>query len=229
MLEGRRADDGVRELKSYGQQCPVTRALDLIGDRWTLVIVRDLLDGPRRFNDLRRSLVGISPSLLSARLDRLTEESLVGRRDDRYVLTERGASLAPVIDELGRWGVELMGRGRGGGDDVFLEHFLRLGFRFVMRPEVWPDRSARIDVELDGVRSTLEVRPRGEHPRLVGAGGAAADATADVAVRAPIGAVYAVRRGRRSFDELVDDGVIEVAGRPWAIRALRDSLDPVAG
>lgn len=94
------------------RSCPVVRALDVIGDSWTLLILRDLfLDGPRKFQDLEQSLVGASPNTLSARLKKLEESGIIERRfymehppRAEYVLTERGRELGPVMKSLREWG-----------------------------------------------------------------------------------------------------------------------------
>src|SRR2546422_14964 len=66
--------------KRYGQACPVAKSLEVVGDRWTLLLVRDLLSGPRRFQDLQQSLAGIPPNILSGRLKLMEEHALVARR-----------------------------------------------------------------------------------------------------------------------------------------------------
>ena len=94
------------------QYCPVGRTLDIIGDRWTILILRDLiLDGPRRFQDLQISLPRISPNTLSARLKTLQEHGIVERRfyaehppRAEYVLTAKGSELRPVLRALRVWG-----------------------------------------------------------------------------------------------------------------------------
>jgi len=97
--------------RSYSDPCGVARALDLVGERWALLVVRDLLLGPKRFTDLRASLPGIGPDVLAQRLRELEEAGLVSREtlappaaSRVYRLTPRGAALEPVILELGRWG-----------------------------------------------------------------------------------------------------------------------------
>ena len=97
--------------KRYGQSCPVAKSLDVIGDRWTLLVVRDLLGGPRRFRDLQDSLAGIAPNLLSDRLKLMEDHGLLTRRlySDRppraeYALTDRGRELGVVIGALAAWG-----------------------------------------------------------------------------------------------------------------------------
>jgi len=101
--------------RSYDQFCPVARALDLIGDRWTLLILRDVsLFGPRRFGDFRASLSGIPPTLLSDRLKTLVAEGLLQRSDDdgvRYSFTARGRETRPVLAALRDFGAPLMPEG----------------------------------------------------------------------------------------------------------------------
>ena len=94
--------------------CPVARTLDLIGERWTILLLRDLLlQGPRRFQDFQDSLPGVAPNTLSARLKSLEENGLVQRQlyTDRpprveYVLTEKGKSLGPVVKSMREWGTK---------------------------------------------------------------------------------------------------------------------------
>jgi DNA-binding HxlR family transcriptional regulator len=98
--------------KDYNQFCPVARTLDVIGDRWSMLILRDLfLHGPRKFHDLQNSLTRISPNTLSARLKTLEEHAIVSRRlyeehppRAEYVLTEKGNELRPVLRSLRVWG-----------------------------------------------------------------------------------------------------------------------------
>ena len=97
--------------RSYGQYCGVTRAVELVGERWALLIVRDLLVGPRRYTDLKQGLPRIPTNILSARLKELQDGGVVRRVALRncglvYELTEHGRSLEPVILALSRWGLE---------------------------------------------------------------------------------------------------------------------------
>ncbi len=97
----------------YDQWSPDARALDLVGDKWTLLIVRDLLSGPRRFVELQRVLPGISTEQLRSRLNRMVADEMLTRKRYRevpprvdYELTERARQLAPVLGQLARWGYE---------------------------------------------------------------------------------------------------------------------------
>ena len=95
-------------VKSYGQFCAVARALDLLGERWTLLVVRELLSGSSRFNEIRRGIPRISRTMLSQRLRELEDARVVTRQSDRngpsYALSEAGMDLSSAIRELGFWG-----------------------------------------------------------------------------------------------------------------------------
>ncbi len=99
--------------RPYGQACPIARTLDVIGDRWTMLIIRDLFLGPHRFNDLQHSSPGLPPKVLSARLKRLEDHGLVERRlysehplRAEYCLTEKGRSTFPILKAIVEWGLE---------------------------------------------------------------------------------------------------------------------------
>jgi len=109
----------VNKRRSYQQFCGVARALDLVGERWTLLIIRNLLLGPRRYTDLLAELPGITTNLLAKRLQEMEAAGLLAKHDRRrpagavvYALTPAGEALDPVINELGRWGGRLMDRPR---------------------------------------------------------------------------------------------------------------------
>jgi DNA-binding HxlR family transcriptional regulator len=99
--------------KSYRQAgCPVARTLDVIGERWAILVLRDLfLKGPRRFQDFQESLAGVAPNTLSARLKELEAQGVIERRIYsehpprlEYQLTDKGKSLGPVLQALREWG-----------------------------------------------------------------------------------------------------------------------------
>jgi DNA-binding HxlR family transcriptional regulator len=115
--------------RSYGDQCGVARSLDVIGERWALLIVRELLLGPKRFNDLLAGLPGASPNVISQRLRDLAGHGVVRQRDlgpptrvRLYELTEWGRELEPVVLHLGRWGdrAPLPAGAQAGLDSVLL-------------------------------------------------------------------------------------------------------------
>lgn len=102
--------------RSYDQYCPIARALDIVGDRWAMLVVRELLFAPKRFTDLQERLAGIAPNLLSRRLKELEAAGLVRRRRldppaaaTVYELTEKAKGLETAMLELARWGVQFLG------------------------------------------------------------------------------------------------------------------------
>ena len=117
-------------MRSYGQYCALAKALDVVGDRWTLLIVRELgVQGPSRYTDLRNGLPGIATNMLADRLREMEEAGIVRREEapppiatTLFSLTERGEELMPVLFALGRWGVGLMGER---GDDEFRGYWLK--------------------------------------------------------------------------------------------------------
>jgi len=118
-------------MRSYSQYCAVAKALDVVGDRWTLLIVRELmLRGACRYTDIRDGLPGIASNLLAQRLRELEGAGVIERRDapppvaaTLYELTVRGAELAPALHELGRWGIAYMAEGPA-VDDEFRSRWL---------------------------------------------------------------------------------------------------------
>jgi DNA-binding HxlR family transcriptional regulator len=119
------------DMRSYGQYCGLARALDVVGERWTLLIVRELLLGPRRYTDLHKGLPGIATNLLATRLADLETAGLVTREEapppiatTLYRLTPRGEDLRPVIAALGRWAQPLLAQGVKG--DAFRAEWLAL-------------------------------------------------------------------------------------------------------
>ena len=97
----------------YHQFCPVSKAMELLDERWTLLVIRELVMGSRHFNELRRGLPRMSPTLLSKRLQQLTRAGVVERRgegtDVTYLLTPAGQELRPVVEALGVWGTRWIG------------------------------------------------------------------------------------------------------------------------
>lgn len=105
--------------RSYDQYCPVARALDVVGERWALLIVRELLAGSRRYTDLHADLPGVSTDVLASRLKDMEREGLVTRRRLPppgaayvYELTDRGRDLRPVLTTLATWGAPALGEPR---------------------------------------------------------------------------------------------------------------------
>ncbi|MEZ5376632.1 MAG: helix-turn-helix domain-containing protein [Acidimicrobiales bacterium] len=207
--------------KTYAQWCPVSRALDIIGERWTLLIIRDLGFGLRRFSELQSELVGISPSLLSGRLRQLTDAGVIERIDNRYQLTERGIELLDVVSEIGRWGIGLMGQPEK--DEQFSDFFPRAAIGFMVRPEVLPDNGLVAELHLDDRVHTLEIaeaeidlRPS---RRITVHDGPAPDAV-DVRLRGSLADLTRYRQGRVPAESLADADLVHIEGDPDALATL---------
>jgi DNA-binding HxlR family transcriptional regulator len=128
-------------MSTYGQFCPVAKAMEVLDERWTLLVVRELLAGSTRFNELRRGNPKMSPALLSKRL-RSLERAGVIRRDEvdgrtSYHLTDCGMELKPVVEGLGAWGIRWIGEL---GEDDLDPHLLLWDIRRTIPVDSWPRR-----------------------------------------------------------------------------------------
>jgi DNA-binding HxlR family transcriptional regulator/putative sterol carrier protein len=139
--------------RAYDQYCGLAQALDLIGERWSLLIVRELLMGPKRYTDLRSALPGIATNLLAERLQGLEDVGVI-RRERRppptpatvYELTERGRGLDGAILELGRWGG--LALGPPDPDQDFKASWFALGMRATFRPRLAGSKHARYEFRI---------------------------------------------------------------------------------
>lgn len=144
--------------KSYGQFCGLARSLDHVGDRWTLLIVRELLLGDRTFRELEEALAGISPSLLAKRLAEMADDGVIARNDAPprskrvyYRLTDAGRALEPVIVKLIRWGTMWMLSGPG--EDRVDPRWAPLALRALLDGERGGHGCVHLDA--DGVEVTV--------------------------------------------------------------------------
>jgi DNA-binding HxlR family transcriptional regulator len=119
------------ETRSYGHFCMLAKALEHVGDRWTLLVVRDLLSGPKRFTDLMDRMAGITPKTLTRRVRDLETDGLVeadretGRREVWYRLTPAGKDLQPALEELLLWGLRNVAEPPRPDEPVHPDHVLR--------------------------------------------------------------------------------------------------------
>ncbi|HSO95348.1 MAG TPA: helix-turn-helix domain-containing protein [Acidimicrobiia bacterium] len=216
--------------RTYGQFCPVARSLDVLGERWTLLIVRELLLGPQRYSDLRDRLPGMWSNLLAQRLRDLDAAGLVRRRELPrpaarlvYELTERGQALEPLVYELARWGLELLDEP---GGDVVPRHSLPLGLKGLVLVDALPDGAFAVACALDEGAWTVRVAARAEGLRpltrvTVGEG---LDGDATVTLRGSILTLLAASRGDAAGGAGVElDGApadVAVAERLFGLGAL---------
>ena len=134
--------------RSYGQYCGVTTAVELVTERWALLIIRDLLVGPRRYTDLKQGLPRIPTNILSTRLKELQEGGVVRRIPLVrcglvYELTDYGRELEPIVLALGRWGFRSMGEPDDG--EIVTADSLTIALRTAFRPEA---SSASLDFQI---------------------------------------------------------------------------------
>ena len=157
--------------RSYGQYCGVTTAVELVTERWALLIIRDLLVGPRRYTDLKHGLPKIPTNILSARLKELQEGGVIRRVPLArcglvYELTGYGRELESIVLALGRWGFRSLGDPRD--DDIVTADSLTMALRTAFRPEI---ASVSLDFQIqvnavelraqasDGVLKTVQIAP----------------------------------------------------------------------
>ncbi|MGV9669607.1 winged helix-turn-helix transcriptional regulator [Gordonia sp. NPDC003504] len=200
--------------KEYGQYCGLARALDVVGDRWNLLIVRQLLIRPARYSELRSGLPGVATNLLAGRLRELEAAGVIERRlaDDadgiEYALTAWGRELREPIEGLIRWSTPLMTRGPQG--DEFRAEWLELALPAVLADRPRPRRTVSIRVELPegtivitSTRSGFEI-------------GGSADGPVDAVIRTGADVLLGVAVGMLPVDSL------DVDGDRSAVRAVFD-------
>jgi DNA-binding HxlR family transcriptional regulator len=148
--------------RTYGEACAAAHALDLVGERWALLVVRELVLGPKRFTDLRAGILHASPNVLAQRLRDLERAGIVRRRKLPppagswvYELTEWGAELEPVIVQLGRWGARSPLRPRDAGMSL---DSLILALRTMFDPQAAGELSASYELRLGEERFSAAVR-----------------------------------------------------------------------
>ncbi len=153
-------------MRSYGQECALAKALDVVGERWTLLIVRELMirDGCR-YTDLRQGLPGIPTNLLADRLEAMEQAGLIEKEaapppvaTNLFRLTQRGRDLEPVIGALGRWGAPLLAPNPG--RDTFCDHWVALPLRLYVRDHT-PD-AAPVTIALQAGKEKVVLETAGD-------------------------------------------------------------------
>lgn len=195
--------------RSYRQFCALARALDAVGDRWSMLIVRNLLLGPQRWSDLRGTLPGIARNLLSGRLADLITEGIVERVDDRYALTARGQALQPALFALAEWG-EAHFMGPPGEEDAFRVRYLMTSLRRKLRPSAL---EGRLQLWVDEAPYSIRL---GSEPAVEQG---LADVPADAEVRCGGLGLRALLFGGAPVSELVAAGTVQVTGDAALVQA----------
>ena len=196
--------------RSYGQFCGLARALELVGERWALLIVRDLLVGPRRFTDLRQGLPRIPTNVLADRLKELEQAGVVRRRvlprpaaSVVYELTDYGSQLEDVVMRLGLWGAQSLGEPRPG--EIITADSMTMALRSTFRPGAARGVHVRYELRLGQV--VLHARVA-DGTLAVGEGSLP---DADLVIEAGP-AIKAVLAGELSPSEAVDSGCVRLTG-----------------
>ena len=134
--------------RSYRQNCALAHALDIVGDRWTLLIVRELMLGKRRYGELADNLIGLGTNLLADRLRQLQDSAIVHREEDGYTLSDAGHRLEPVVLALIRFG---LATGTGDSEDYLTRpEWDAVALKALFRPETAAILDGRYALELDG-------------------------------------------------------------------------------
>lgn len=215
--------------RSYDQFCGLARALDVVGERWTLLIVRELMAGPKRYSDLAAKLDGVGSSLLASRLKQLEADDVVERRyleppaaSTVYVLSAVGRELATAIVPIAQWGARhYAGDGPRPGDALHAEWSL------VFVAELLGS------APLDGADAVFEVVVGDSVARLVVRDGTVqvspgrGDAVPDATLRTDAATLADVATGRASIVDVVAEGRVDAHGDPEALRFLVTALGEV--
>ncbi|MBT2438721.1 helix-turn-helix transcriptional regulator [Streptomyces sp. ISL-36] len=196
--------------RSYDQYCAAARALDVVGDRWTLLIVRELLAGPRRYTDLHADLPGVSTDMLAGRLKDMEGAGLLTRRRlpppaSAYVyeLTERGRGLLPVLRALGEWGAPALGEPRP--TDAVRAHWFAIPLLRALEGEgEGAETDVVVQVTLD--EGQFHVRTRAGGPPEYGDGPAG---DADVRLRTDMATCRALAGGELTLAEAIAEGRVD--------------------
>ncbi len=214
-------------MRSYGQYCSVAKALDVIGDRWTLLIVRELLlRGACRYTDLRNGLPGIATNLLADRLRELEQAGIVSREDapppvatTLFRLTPRGEELRSVIVELGEWGVPFMVEGPG--DDAFCSQWLTLPAELFLSDQAPDEPPITIEVRAGNESIVIETIDGGirAHPGT-------ADQP-DAVISGPPHPILGLLSGRLDLARARKRG-LKYEGDPGALRRVQPQLATAA-
>lgn len=209
---------GMSPRRSYDQYCSAARALDLVGDRWTLLIVRELLAGPRRYTDLHADLPGVSTDVLASRLKDMERDGLTTRRRLSppgaayvYELTGRGRALLPVLQALSGWGENELGERRP--TDAVRAHWFALPLLRAL------EGRGLVEVALD--EGNFHLRVGAEEGPVYGDGPAPGEADARLELDAAT--CESVARGEVTLADAVRAGRVTVTGDGTLAKGLREA------
>ncbi|MFI8090633.1 winged helix-turn-helix transcriptional regulator [Streptomyces sp. NPDC086080] len=206
--------------RSYDQYCSAARALDAVGDRWSLLIVRELLAGPRRYTDLHADLPGVSTDVLASRLKDMERDGIATRRRLPppgaayvYELTSRGSALLPVLQALGAWGEAELGERRP--TDAVRAHWFALPLLRALEGE-----TGLVEVHLEEGRFHLYAGPDDGGPVY---GDGPAPAEPDTLLSLDTGTCTAIGRGELTLVDAIRAGCVAVTGEGPLAKTLREA------
>ncbi|MCB0927725.1 MAG: helix-turn-helix transcriptional regulator [Mycobacterium sp.] len=205
-------------MAGYGQFCPMAKAMEVLDERWTILVVRELLAGSCHFNDLRRGVPKMSPALLSKRLKSLARAGIVARTevDGRacYRLTRSGQELRGVVEALNAWGARWVGTL---GEEDLDPHLLMWDIRRTVVVDAWPRTRTVLEIRLDGVAPRTSrwwlVVSHGQVDLCDFDPGHEVTAQIDAGLRA----LTQIWRGDTSWERALHDGDVRITG-PAAVR-----------
>jgi DNA-binding HxlR family transcriptional regulator len=197
--------------KRFDQYCPVAHAMCLVGERWSLLIVRELLHGPKRYTDLRDGLPGIGTNILAARLRELEGAEIVRKRklpapaaSTVYELTEYGAELEEVVYALARWGARTLGP--PGPDDELYEEWGVNGLPALFTPEAARGLTETYVLRIEGDTFTARV----ENGHLHVSVGAVEDA--DVVIETDMATFFRLTGQELAASDALEQGLVTIEG-----------------
>ena len=208
------------EPNSHGQYCPISRAMEVLGERWSMLIVRDLLCGATRFNELSRGNPRLSRTLLSKRLRQLEQAGIVDHVDDQYLLTEAGHDLRPVVNALGDWGAQWQ-FGDPAENELDAELLMwwvhtRLNFSDV------PDRRVVLEFRFADHNDWFWILNDGQGPSICmhdpGFG-------IDASIQSDLSTMYQVWLGKLPLRTAIREGTVKATGTPAIVRRLPSLLE----
>ena len=213
--------------RAYGQYCGLARALEILGERWGLLIVRDLLVGPKRFTDLQRGLPGIPSNVLTSRLRELEGAGVVQRRlqprPDRgvaYELTHYGAELEDAVVLFGRWGAKSLGDPQPG--EILTDDSMIMAMRSTFRPEAARGLRAGFELRLGEIVLAIRVAD--------GAVGVVAEPLpdADLVIEAGPG-IRRLMAGEITSETAIAEGIVRISGDPVLLTRFAElfRIDPM--
>jgi DNA-binding HxlR family transcriptional regulator len=211
--------------RGYGQYCPITRAVEVLGERWSLLIVRDMLIGATRFNDIARGNPGLSRSLLSKRLRQLERAGIAEHVEDRWLLTAAGRDLQDLVFGLGQWGARW--QFDEPREDELDPALLMWWVHDRLDYSALSDRRVVIEFRFSDHPDRFWILRDAQGPSVCKFDpGFGVDAT----VRSDLPTMYQVWLGKRNLREALRSGKLDIQGTPAVAKRLPSALqlNPVA-